>query len=292
MIKYGQLAAALVIGVTLLSGCGQRASEDATKSSGATTKQSARTKSTTSSKRSASSKATSASQAAPRKQTTLWDQSKDEQLAQFITQWAPTMGQVYARYDGQHPLEVSTGVTYPTGLAQQLVSGQSGQIGMSTDGKGSNAYNIVAIYNYDQTEPPLPGRITYFFGFHNGQPVVLADQSRDGQPNAGPTQNTAIRDGFTRIAASTTPAKPKGLAQSRATITQQEQQNHNMPLDFEPVHNADQAIKLVASKYGNKQWVAVHGTAGVSAPITFTVSVDGGSEAYLVYATGVIAPFQ
>lgn len=45
-----------------------------------------------------------------------------------------------------------------------------------------------------------PNRITYFFCFHNGKPVALVDQTRDGEPSAHPTINQDIRDNFARIA--------------------------------------------------------------------------------------------
>lgn len=73
-------------------------------------------------------------------------------------------------------------------------------MGWAPTGKGDYEYNVVAIYNYDGTEPPLPNRITYFFAFHNGKPVVLVDQSRDGDPNCKPTSNQDVASNFERIA--------------------------------------------------------------------------------------------
>lgn len=130
----------------------------------------------------------------------LWNNKKGQQLDQFINQWAPTMGQSYEKYNDTDELKVSTGLSYPADLSKELVNGQSGLIGWEPSGKGDYEYNVVAIYNYDGTKPPLPNRITYFFCFHNGKPVVLVDQSRDGDPSAHPTVNKDVESNFERIA--------------------------------------------------------------------------------------------
>lgn len=131
---------------------------------------------------------------------TLWNNNKDEQLESFINKWAPTMHQSYEKYDGQNQLKVSTGVTYPQDLDEEQVEGQPGLMGWAPTGKGDYDYNVVAIYNYDGTEPPLPNRITYFFAFHDGKPVVLVDQSNNGDPNCKPTSNQDVASNFERIA--------------------------------------------------------------------------------------------
>ncbi|MBD5090601.1 MAG: DUF4767 domain-containing protein [Lactobacillus sp.] len=134
----------------------------------------------------------------------LWNNQKNEQLASFMQKWGPTMHQSYEQYDGQNELKVSTGITYPDGLSKELVEGQSGLIGWAPSGKGDYEYNVVAIYNHDGTEPPLPNRITYFFAFHNGKPVVLVDQSNNGDPDCHPTTNTDLESNFERIATEST----------------------------------------------------------------------------------------
>lgn len=130
---------------------------------------------------------------------TLWNNRKDQQLESFMNKWAPTMHQSYEKYDGQNQLKVNTGVTYPQDFDQEEIDGQSGLIGWSPDGKGDYEYNVVAIYNYDGTEPPVH-RITYFFAFHNGKPVVLVDQSNNGAPTCKPTSNQDVASAFERIA--------------------------------------------------------------------------------------------
>ncbi|WP_461226213.1 DUF4767 domain-containing protein [Lacticaseibacillus suihuaensis] len=142
---------------------------------------------------------------------TPWDRRKAAKLAAFMKRWAPTMGQRYVAYDGTHPLKVATGMVYPQDLDQELVDEAQTKIAWAPTGKGNATYNVVAIYNYDGTEPPLPNRITYFFAFRDGQPVALVDQSRDGQPSAAPTKNTTVQSSFATIATG-------GTGQAKATL--------------------------------------------------------------------------
>jgi hypothetical protein len=130
---------------------------------------------------------------------TLWNNKKDEELADFMRNWGPTMGQDYQKYDGHNPLHVSVGLNYPADLSRESVQG-GGSIGWAPSGKGDYDYNVVAIYNFDGNKPPLPNRITYFFAFHDGQPVALVDQTRDGDPTCHPTVNKDVSSNFTRIA--------------------------------------------------------------------------------------------
>lgn len=135
------------------------------------------------------------------KSDSLWNNDKDSKLESFINQWAPTMKQSYKKYDGRHSLKTSVGTIYPDDLSKVTVASSNASIGWSKDGEGSDSYNVVAIYNYDGTEPPLPNHITYFFAFHDGQPIVLVDQSRDGTPNLSETQNNDVRSAFSNIVA-------------------------------------------------------------------------------------------
>ena len=134
-----------------------------------------------------------------KKSTAIWDDNKDKQLENFIDQWAPTMHQTYTKYDGTNSIKTSVGMTYPDDLSRVNVEGTNDSIGWSKAGENKYSYNVVAIYNYDGTKPPLPNHITYFFTFHKGQPIVLVDQSRDGTPNLMETKNTKVKDSFADI---------------------------------------------------------------------------------------------
>lgn len=143
---------------------------------------------------------TSSTTAANQKDGVLWNTSKNKQLDAFMTQWSQTMNQDYAKYDGVHELDISTGLLYPRDLSDVIVKGQRASIAWAPSGKGTHEYNVVAIYNHDGTEPPLPNHITYFFAFRNDSPIVLVDQSRDGTPTLGETENVKLKEGFVRIA--------------------------------------------------------------------------------------------
>lgn len=134
------------------------------------------------------------------KSSSLWNASKDEELEAFVNKWSKTMDQDYQKYDGVNDLKTSVGMSYPSDLSKETVKGQQASIGWSKDGKGDYEYNVVAIYNHDGDLPPLPNRITYCFAFHNGEPVVLVDQSRDGTGDFEETQNAQLNAGFNRIA--------------------------------------------------------------------------------------------
>nr|WP_153454780.1 DUF4767 domain-containing protein [Companilactobacillus mishanensis] len=147
-----------------------------------------------------SSTDTTSTTSSPKKSSTLWDNKKDNKLSDFMSQWGPTMNQSYTKYDGKHSLDTSTGIKYPDDLNKVTVNGSNASIGWSKTGKGNNEYNVVAIYNYVGTVPPLPSHITYFFAFHNGKPVALVDQTRDGNPRLVTTSNNKVKTSFARIA--------------------------------------------------------------------------------------------
>lgn len=193
-IKW-QVRVLALLGVLFLSGCTQQSRTSSQQNNTSQTQTVAASVAT-----SQQSQSTQATAHHEKQATTPWNSKKDAALAAFINQWAQTMGQSYTKYDGVHPLETLSG-TYPADLAQEPVNGATNVLGWAPSGSGQYTYNVVAIYNYVGTEPPLPNHIAYFFAFHNGQPVVLVDQSRDGGPTATTTQNTDLRTNFAKIAA-------------------------------------------------------------------------------------------
>ena len=168
---------------------------------------------------SASAKSTATSQKAKQAQGP-WNQTKDQQLAAFINQWAPTMGQQYQRYDGKHEMKIATGYRYPSQLKQTTVNDSQTSIGWAPTGKGKYAYNVVALYNDDQGGNR---HITYAFAFHDGQPVALVDQGTSGTPNWTPTKNADVANHFAQIAAgqssqsTTAPAKGKNRSNNQTS---------------------------------------------------------------------------
>ena len=186
-IKQFGLVATLFLGALMLSGCGNQNSSKS-ESHPKTTVKATKSKSTKTKKKNTTDQ-----------KSTLWNDTKDKQLERFINQWAPTMKQSYVKYNGTDSLKTSVGTTYPDDLSKVSVEGTNSSIGWSKTGKGNYSYNVVAIYNYDGTRPPLPNHITYFFTFHDGEPIVLVDQSRDGTPNLLETKNTKVKESFNAI---------------------------------------------------------------------------------------------
>lgn len=133
-----------------------------------------------------------------KKSSQLWNKSKDQQLSDFINQWAPTMGQSYTKYDGHTDIRTKSGMHYPSDFDQTTVNGTHDSMGWAPSGKGSYDYNVVALYNYDRPGGAA-GHITYAFAFHDGQPVALVDQSTNGTANWTPTKNADVSSNFARI---------------------------------------------------------------------------------------------
>lgn len=132
--------------------------------------------------------------------TTGWTTAKDQKLATFIEQWEKTMDQHYVKYNGHDDLKTNVGGVYPSGLTKEVMDGQRGVVGWSADGKGQYPYNVVALYYYTPTSQGTLGGILYGFAFHNGQPIVLVNQSTNGESTWTETKNEQLKTAFTEIA--------------------------------------------------------------------------------------------
>lgn len=204
-IKTSRVVAALLLGTIFLTGCSNNASTSASKKTVTT--------SVSHTKKSATVKNSKA----------LWSNDKDAKLKQFIDQWAPTMNQSYVEYDGKHDLKTAAGTTYPNDLKHVTVNGSNTSIGWNKSGNGNYKYNVVAIYNYNETE----NHITYFFTFHNGQPVVLVDQSTNGTPALLTTQNNNVKSGFENIVRGKTAEVSDDTASSNGSNSNSDNKNGN-----------------------------------------------------------------
>lgn len=265
----------IVMSLFTLVGCGnQRISDskpvDKTTKSAPTTKKNKSKKNVKSSTKQAS---------------TLWNDSKDKQLESFIGQWAQTMKQSYIKYNGTDAIETSVGTTYPDDLSKVSVEGTSDSIGWSKTGKGNYSYNVVAIYNYDGTKPPLPNHITYFFAFHNGEPVALVDQSRDGTPNLLETKNTKLKEGFNAIAdgnykassstSSDNSATSANNSSSKETVTDPKMIGVMVRELAMPGGDVSQENQLGIYTYNGKYWI---GTGTSTSNVGYTI--DGNTIHY------------
>ena len=189
------LASLMMASALALAGCGQQSTSQ---------KQSTHQSSTSQQQSSApSQKEAAASSSSATKEshaTTPWDKQKDQELTDFINQWAPTMGQSYVKYDGVNPLRTHPGLTYPDGFNVATVNDEKVSMGWAPTGEGPYNYNVVAMYNYDYSSH-FAQHITYAFAFHDGQPVALVDEMTNGYPIFHPTKNADVANAFARIAA-------------------------------------------------------------------------------------------
>lgn len=140
------------------------------------------------------------SQQSTHQSSALWNQSKAEQLDQFMKQWAPTMHQSYTRYNGNTDLKTASGSRFPSDFKKSTVNNSNDSIGWNPKGKGTYDYNVVALYNYNRSGAPVGGHITYAFAFHDGQPVALVDETTNGNANWTETKNTDVEGNFEQIA--------------------------------------------------------------------------------------------
>lgn len=110
------------------------------------------------------------------------------------------MDQTYEKYDGSGQIKTAAGEEFPKDFDRVAVNGSKVSMSYSPNGKGDSDYNVVAIYNYDKNQGA--SHITYFFAFHNGQPIVLVDETTNGDTvEAKETENKDLINGFNDIAA-------------------------------------------------------------------------------------------
>lgn len=214
--------------------------------------------------------------------TNLWNDSKDQQLNDFINQWAPTMHQSYTEYDGHNDLKTNTGMHYPSDFNQTMVNGTHDSIGWDPSGKGSYAYNVVAIYNDNEDGN---NHITYAFAFHDGSPVALVDQSTNGVPNWSPTKNSDVESNFERIAnadsssnsADNTSHKSQSLVSVKGNLSKD---------DY--IESSEDALNYINDKLGdNKGFISNSADFG-EAHHAHADILDSNGNHYYVYENGDI----
>lgn len=111
-------------------------------------------------------------------QQTQWDQSKDQQLDNYMTSYGQQHGMVFQKYDGSTPMPIDG--DYPAFDITKVHSDQNATVGFSKDGTNQYDYNAVAIYNHYSDNTLSQFHDTYWFTLHNNQPVVLEDSTTNG----------------------------------------------------------------------------------------------------------------
>lgn len=141
--------------------------------------------------------------------TALWDTNKQDKLDDFFDDWADSMNQEYDKYDGDGQITTAAGEKFPQDFDRVYINNQKVSIAYNPDGKGNADYNVVAIYNHDSDKAPLEGHITYFFSFHDGKPIVLVDETTNGdEVMVKETANQDLINGFNAIAGGQTASMP------------------------------------------------------------------------------------
>ena len=139
------------------------------------------------------------------KSDNFWNSDKQDELDDFFDDWATGMDQEYEKYDGTGQIATAAGEQFPKDFNKMYLNGQKVSMGYEPTGKGNNDYNVVAIYNYDKGQ--AASHITYFFAFHDGKPIVLVDETTNGdQVRIKETANKDLIDGFNQIAAGQNPS--------------------------------------------------------------------------------------
>lgn len=139
--------------------------------------------------------------------SSVWNSEKQDKLDDFFDDWADSMDQEYDKYDGDGQIKTAAGEEFPKDFDRVQVNGQKVSMSYEPDGKGNSDYNVVAIYNYDKGQ--AAGHITYFFAFHNSQPIVLVDETTNGDyVQAKETANKDLINGFNSIAAGKSASMP------------------------------------------------------------------------------------
>lgn len=139
--------------------------------------------------------------------SSVWNSEKQDKLDDFFDDWADSMDQEYDKYDGDEQLKTAAGEEFPKDFDRVQVNGQKVSMSYEPDGKGNSDYNVVAIYNYDKGQ--AASHITYFFAFHDDQPIVLVDETTNGDyVQAKETANKDLINGFNAIAAGKSASMP------------------------------------------------------------------------------------
>lgn len=112
-------------------------------------------------------------------QQSNWNPTKDQQLNSYINQYGQQHGLTFQKYDGSTSMPIDG--DYPMFDITKVQDNQNATIGYSKTGNDDYDYNVVAIYNHYQGKTvPSEFHDTYWFAFHNNQPVVLEDSTTNG----------------------------------------------------------------------------------------------------------------
>ncbi|TLQ04064.1 DUF4767 domain-containing protein [Pediococcus stilesii] len=253
-----------------LAACSSGASSTSTSNSSSKNTTSSSTKRVTSSQSSTSS----SSQSSKAKASTIWNDDKKQQLAEFMDSWGTEMKQTYVKR-GPGNDTTSLGLHYPSDFAKNKTSYnlKNSSAGWSDNGKGSNDINVVAIYEQPNgtKETPMTQYNIYLFAIENNRAVVYHTSQNQGvgdeRIHFELTSNSKLESGFAKI------VDLPGYDSSEAKYY---------------VRSADQAINLLKMNYAEGNgWTVQHGNAGEAdwKDVYFSVMNSAG-DTYVVHSDG------
>lgn len=190
-----------------LSGCGK---ESISKESTAKTTNSVTTSKSASNHQESTTSTTLSSSVETLKEDqpeVFWNSAKDQELQELMASWGKTMGQSYQAYRPAQNVDfyglvlpddvLVHSAKQPIAVDDQIVSAK-----WSDTGESSAEYSIVAVYSDAETASYLEKHV-YFFGFHQGQPVVLVSMQNQGMPDGAlhfkQTENQDLMTDFQKI---------------------------------------------------------------------------------------------
>lgn len=114
--------------------------------------------------------------------TPLWNASQAQQLSSFVSQYGEQHNMKFYQYDGKNAFNLDG--NYPDFNTLRVKGNREATVGMSINGAGNYDYNVVAVFNHtpNNSQHFIEWHDTYFFAFHNNEPVVLVDYSTNGKP--------------------------------------------------------------------------------------------------------------
>lgn len=142
--------------------------------------------------------------------TLSWNDDKEEKLADFMDSFGKKMDQDYDEYNGDDSLHTAAGQDYPDIFDDETFKLYSdddpdgSEIDLAWDPKlekdDDDLYHVVAIFNANVKGPEQ--HITYIFCIYNKKPVVLVDQTTNGDAvKVKETSNSDVNDAFKEIIA-------------------------------------------------------------------------------------------
>ncbi|HFH9840128.1 TPA: DUF4767 domain-containing protein [Streptococcus suis] len=148
--------------------------------------------------------------------TTLWNESKSEQLYNYIvSDWGVRMNQTYQSYTEEAPLNyygvtVPNAILNPSGDSSQFTgmkpdfNGETPYLVWSEDGNSaSNGYALVAVYADTEHVGASPSSHLYLFTINNGTTQVWVTEQNQGNPDQTlyfrETQNTELKNYFSQL---------------------------------------------------------------------------------------------